>query len=148
MNIASAAGMMTNPLLAQYSAAKAYVEKFSRGLNAELGGRVTVQCQIPFYVATKLAKMRKESIAMYEQGGKADAAEAERVELAILEEYLPQMADEATVREWISEAIAAVCPDGPDKRQMGKVMGALMKAHKGEFEGKVANKRDTEMTTA
>ena len=51
--------MMTNPLLAQYSAAKAYVEKFSRGLNAELGGRITVQCQIPFYVATKLAKMRK-----------------------------------------------------------------------------------------
>ena len=46
MNIASAAGMMTNPLLAQYSAAKAYVEKFSRGLNAELGGKVTVQCQV------------------------------------------------------------------------------------------------------
>eukprot|EP00240_Pyramimonas_obovata_P005606 CAMPEP_0118935246 /NCGR_PEP_ID=MMETSP1169-20130426/15259_1 /TAXON_ID=36882 /ORGANISM="Pyramimonas obovata, Strain CCMP722" /LENGTH=320 /DNA_ID=CAMNT_0006878255 /DNA_START=48 /DNA_END=1010 /DNA_ORIENTATION=+ len=59
VNIASAAGVMTNPLLAQYSAAKAYVEKFSRGLNAELGGRVTVQCQVPFYVATKLAKMRK-----------------------------------------------------------------------------------------
>lgn len=59
VNIASAAGMMTNPLLAQYSAAKAYVEKFSRGLNAELGGKVTVQCQVPFYVATKLAKMRK-----------------------------------------------------------------------------------------
>jgi len=59
VNIASAAGMITNPLLAQYSAAKGYVEKFSRGLNAELAPRITVQCQIPFYVATKLAKMRK-----------------------------------------------------------------------------------------
>jgi 17beta-estradiol 17-dehydrogenase / very-long-chain 3-oxoacyl-CoA reductase len=46
VNIASAAGMITNPLLAQYSAAKGYVEKFSRGLNAELAPRITVQCQV------------------------------------------------------------------------------------------------------
>ena len=48
------------PLLSQYSAAKGYIEKFSRGLNAEYSGKgITVQCQAPFYVATKLAKMRK-----------------------------------------------------------------------------------------
>jgi len=60
VNIASASGMYTMPLLAEYSAAKGYVEKFSRGLNAEYSKKgVTVQCQIPFYVATKLAKLRK-----------------------------------------------------------------------------------------
>lgn len=60
VNIASAAGLYTMPLLAQYSAAKGYIEKFSRGLNAEYSKKgVTVQCQAPFYVATKLAKMRK-----------------------------------------------------------------------------------------
>jgi len=60
VNIASAAGIYTMPLLAQYSAAKGYIEKFSRGLNAEYSSKgITVQCQVPFYVATKLAKLRK-----------------------------------------------------------------------------------------
>ncbi len=60
VNIASAACLYTMPLLAQYSAAKGYLEKFSRGLNAEYSAKgVTVQCQVPFYVATKLAKLRK-----------------------------------------------------------------------------------------
>eukprot|EP00957_Ditylum_brightwellii_P188454 14346529-Ditylum_brightwellii.AAC.1 len=52
--------MYTLPLLAEYSAAKSYIEKFSRALNAEYNAKgVTCQCQNPFYVATKLAKMRK-----------------------------------------------------------------------------------------
>jgi len=60
LNIASAAGTITSPLLAEYSAAKGYVEKFSRGLNAEYKKKgIFVQCQTPFYVATKLAKRRK-----------------------------------------------------------------------------------------
>jgi len=60
LNLASAAGTITSPLLAEYSAAKGYVEKFSRGLHAEYSSRgIFVQCQVPFYVATKLAKRRK-----------------------------------------------------------------------------------------
>lgn len=60
VNIASAAGTITSPLLAQYSAAKGYVEKLSRGMNAEYAKfNVSVQCQVPFYVATKLAKRRR-----------------------------------------------------------------------------------------
>lgn len=59
-NISSGSAMYTLPLLAGYSAAKSYIEKFSRALNAEYSAKgVTCQCQIPFYVATKLAKMRK-----------------------------------------------------------------------------------------
>ena len=77
-----------------------------------------------------------------------EAAEAERFELAMLEEYLPAMADEETVRGWIADAIAEVCPAGPDKKLMGKVMGALMKAHKGEFDGKIANKWVGEMLSS
>ena len=59
VNIASAAGCHTMPLLAQYSAAKGYIAMFSKGLNAECSKKnVTVSCQVPFYVATKLAKLR------------------------------------------------------------------------------------------
>ncbi len=60
VNISSGSAMYTLPLLAEYSAAKSFVEKFTLALNAEYGARgISVQCQIPFYVSTKLAKMRK-----------------------------------------------------------------------------------------
>jgi 17beta-estradiol 17-dehydrogenase / very-long-chain 3-oxoacyl-CoA reductase len=60
VNISSASSMYTLPLLAEYSGAKSFLEKFSRALNAEYKNKgVTCQCQIPFYVATKLAKQRK-----------------------------------------------------------------------------------------
>ncbi|KAL1512209.1 hypothetical protein AB1Y20_005472 [Prymnesium parvum] len=90
-------------------------------------------------VLAKLAKMRQESIEMFEKGGKTEAAAKEKFELALIQEYLPRMADESTVRRWIDEAVKEACPEGPDKKLMGKVMGALMKAHKGEFDGKQAN---------
>jgi len=60
VNLSSGSALYTLPLLAQYSGAKSFVEKFSRALNAEYRGQgITCQCQVPFYVATKLAKMRK-----------------------------------------------------------------------------------------
>lgn len=60
VNISSASAMYTLPLLGQYAAAKSYVVAFSRALNAEYAKKgISVQCQVPFYVATKLAKMRK-----------------------------------------------------------------------------------------
>mmetsp|Transcript_4271 Transcript_4271/g.8886 ORF Transcript_4271/g.8886 Transcript_4271/m.8886 type:complete len:314 (-) Transcript_4271:287-1228(-) len=60
VNISSASAMYDLPLLAEYSGSKSFIEKFSRALNAEYKAKgVTCQCQIPFYVATKLAKMRK-----------------------------------------------------------------------------------------
>lgn len=60
VNISSGSAMFTLPLLAEYSAAKSFIEKFTLALNAEYGSKgIMVQCQIPFYVSTKLAKMRK-----------------------------------------------------------------------------------------
>mmetsp|Transcript_1145 Transcript_1145/g.1501 ORF Transcript_1145/g.1501 Transcript_1145/m.1501 type:complete len:315 (-) Transcript_1145:355-1299(-) len=60
VNMSSGSALLTMPLLAEYCAAKSFLEKFSRGLNAEYSSKgVTCQCQAPFYVATKLAKLRK-----------------------------------------------------------------------------------------
>ena len=59
INISSFAGVSTSPLLAQYGAAKSYVAMFSRALHYELKGKgIHVQCQVPLFVATKLAKLR------------------------------------------------------------------------------------------
>eukprot|EP00640_Fibrocapsa_japonica_P006465 CAMPEP_0113944718 /NCGR_PEP_ID=MMETSP1339-20121228/36057_1 /TAXON_ID=94617 /ORGANISM="Fibrocapsa japonica" /LENGTH=186 /DNA_ID=CAMNT_0000950011 /DNA_START=85 /DNA_END=645 /DNA_ORIENTATION=+ /assembly_acc=CAM_ASM_000762 len=93
-------------------------------------------------ILRKLAKQRVESIEAFEQAGRTELADAERAELVYLEEYLPKLADEATTRQWVQEAIESTGASGPS--EMGKVMGALMKAHKAELDGKLTQKIVTE----
>lgn len=60
VNISSGAALFPCPLLAEYAGSKGFVEKFTRAINAEYNAKgITCQCQAPFYVATKLAKLRK-----------------------------------------------------------------------------------------
>jgi uncharacterized protein YqeY len=84
----------------------------------------------------RLKKQREESIATYTQANRADLADAERGELAIIESLLPKLADEATTLQWVREAIAESGATGP--KEMGKAMGALMKAHKADVDGALA----------
>jgi uncharacterized protein len=94
-------------------------------------------------VLRRLAKQRRESIEAFAAAGRDDRAEAERAELAVIEEFLPQLADEATTRGWVQEAIAATGAAAPG--DVGKVMGALMKAHKGEVDGQLARRLAQEL---
>nr|XP_025949020.1 very-long-chain 3-oxoacyl-CoA reductase [Dromaius novaehollandiae] len=65
LNIASAAGMHPTPLLTLYSATKAFVDYFSRGLHAEYKSKgIIVQSVLPFYVATKMSKIRKPTFSV------------------------------------------------------------------------------------
>nr|XP_020865398.1 very-long-chain 3-oxoacyl-CoA reductase [Phascolarctos cinereus] len=60
LNISSASGMYPVPLLSVYSATKAFVDFFSQCLHAEYRSKgIFVQSVLPFFVATKLAKIRK-----------------------------------------------------------------------------------------
>jgi 17beta-estradiol 17-dehydrogenase / very-long-chain 3-oxoacyl-CoA reductase len=60
LNIASGSALYSMPLLAEYGAAKMFITRFSQSLDAEYSSTgVRIQCQVPFYVATKLAKLRK-----------------------------------------------------------------------------------------
>ncbi|MFK7926852.1 MAG: GatB/YqeY domain-containing protein [Myxococcota bacterium] len=93
----------------------------------------------------RLAKQRKESIEAYVSGGRDDLVDAERAELAVIEEFLPKLADEATTREWVAAAIAQTGATEPG--HMGKVMGVLMKAHKADLDGKLANRVVRELLT-
>ena len=75
VNISSAAGVLTSPLLSQYGGAKGYVAQFSRALHYELASKgIHVQCQVPLYVTTKLAKLRKTSWSTPDPAGYARAA--------------------------------------------------------------------------
>lgn len=84
----------------------------------------------------RLEKQRKESIEAFEKGGRAEQAAAEKAELNVIGEFLPQLADEATTKAWVEEAIRATNAAQPN--DLGKVMGAVMKAHKGEVDGTLA----------
>lgn len=77
VNIASAAGVANSPLLSQYGAAKSYVAMFSRAMNYEYESKgISFQCQVPMYVTTKLAKLRKTTIWTCSENAYARAAVA------------------------------------------------------------------------
>jgi uncharacterized protein YqeY len=84
----------------------------------------------------KLEKQHKESIDAFVKGDREEMAIAERAELAVIQEFLPSLADEAQTRVWVEAAIAE--SGASSAKEMGKVMGVLMKAHKAEIDGNVA----------
>ena len=75
----------------------------------------------------KMAKQRRESIELYERGGRDELAAVERGELAVIEEFLPRQMDEAETRAAI-EAIKAELGAGGIK-DMGRVMAELKARH-------------------
>ncbi len=89
-------------------------------------------------VLKRSAKRLKDSIQSYEAGGRPDLVEKETAELGVVEEFLPAGPSEDAVRGWVAAAIAATGATSP--REMGKVMGAVMKDHRGEADGNVVRK--------
>ena len=74
-------------------------------------------------ILDKMVKQRKDSIAAFEAGHRADLAAAERAEIAVLQTYLPQPLTAAEIDALIAEAIAATGATGLPG--MGKVMAML-----------------------
>ena len=83
-------------------------------------------------VLQKMAKQRRESIAMYEQGGRQELADVEIAELAVIEEFLPSQLGEAETTAAI-EAIKAELGASTVK-DMGKVMAELKARHGSELD--------------
>ena len=94
-------------------------------------------------VLRRLEKQRLESIEAFEKAGRAERVAAERAELAVVQEFLPKLADEATTRVWVAEAIAATGASKPG--DVGRVMGAVMKSHKGDVDGNLARRIAAEL---
>jgi uncharacterized protein len=83
-------------------------------------------------VITREAKRRKDAIAQYTEGGRADLAGDEQAELAILQEFLPTMMSLDEIKPIAEAKIAEM---GADKSKMGMIVGALMKDLKGKANG-------------
>ena len=78
-------------------------------------------------VLQKMAKQRRESITMFEQGGRLELAEVEKSELAVIEEFLPGQLSEDETKAAIAAIIAETGAESI--KDLGKVVAALKAAH-------------------
>jgi uncharacterized protein YqeY len=74
-----------------------------------------------------MVKQRRESVALYAQGGRQDLVDKESAEIAVIEAFLPQQMDEAGLEAAVAAAIAAT--GASSMKDMGRVMAALKSAH-------------------
>jgi uncharacterized protein YqeY len=80
-----------------------------------------------------LVKQRKESAEAFAKGGRADLADKETREIAMIEAYLPAAASEADMDRAIEQAITGTGANSP------KQMGAVVKAARAHLEGKTVD---------
>jgi hypothetical protein len=98
-----------------------------RGASAPADDDVTVT-----EVLQKMVKQRRESVALYEQGGRQELADAETAEIEVIEGFLPRQMSEAEAKAAIDAIVAAT--GASSLKDMGKVMAALKEKHAGAMD--------------
>ena len=83
-------------------------------------------------VLQKMVKQRRESIAMYAQGGRQELADAEAAEVRVIETFLPAQMDDAQLAAAIDAIVAETGAESV--KDMGKVMALLRERHAGDVE--------------
>ena len=86
-------------------------------------------------ILRKEVKKVQDSIAQFTQMGRNDLAEREKHQLEVLEQYLPKQMSEEEIEKVVKGKIEELKPEG--MRDMGKVMGAVMKEIGGNADGNV-----------
>ena len=85
-------------------------------------------------IMQKLVKQGKDSATLYTEQGRADLAEAELAQVAVIEAYLPKQMSAEELEVALKAIIAEVGAEGP--KDMGKVMGTATKKLAGLAEGR------------
>jgi uncharacterized protein YqeY len=83
-------------------------------------------------VLQKMIKQRQESVELYDKGNRAELADAERAEIAIISAYLPKQVSDDDVKAAISAVIAETGAAGI--KDMGKVIAALKAKYAGQMD--------------
>ena len=83
-----------------------------------------------------LVKQRKESIDLYQKGGRDELVDQETKEMDIINSYLPKMMDDDKIKEIVESVIKDT--GASSMADMGKVMPEVMKLGKGLIDGKTA----------
>ena len=89
----------------------------------EVDERIQLDDSQVLAVVEKMVKQRKESIAQFEAGGRADLVAKEQAEMTVLQTYLPTQMSDTEVDGLIAEAVAST--GATSIKDMGKVMAAV-----------------------
>lgn len=89
----------------------------------EVDERVSVDDARIIQILNKMLKQRRDSIAQYEQAKRDDLVEQERLEVKVIQTYLPEPLNETDIDRMVSEAIAKV--GAISVKEMGKIMAEL-----------------------
>jgi hypothetical protein len=98
-----------------------------RGASAPADDDVTVT-----EVLQKMVKQRRESVALYEQGGRQELADAETAEIEVIEGFLPRQMSEDEAKAAIDDIVAET--GASSVKDMGRVMAALKEKHAGAMD--------------
>jgi uncharacterized protein YqeY len=110
-----------------------------RDIEERTSAKPTPDDELVVSVLQKMAKQRRESIEMYDAGGRAELAAVERAELAVIEEFLPRQLSAAEVDTAITDAVAEA--GAASIRDMGKVMAVLKGKYTGQMDFGAAGPR-------
>lgn len=126
INVASVAGILTSPLLAQYGAAKGYVSQMTKALHYEYASKgIYVTCHVPFYVATKLAKLRDANLMVASPAQYARAAinalvNKRGIVVSPFWSHAVQLSAMQALPEWLAAKIADFAHQGIRKAGIAK----------------------------
>ena len=100
----------------------------------EKGASGELSADAEMNILIKAAKQRKDSLSIFKEQGRTDLAEKEAIELAIIEEFLPQQMSEDELTEKLKLIIEQL--GASTSKDMGKVMGVANKEFAGKADGK------------
>ena len=104
----------------------------NRDIDARTGGAPADDDVLVAEVLGKMAKQRRESIEMFEAGGRTELAAREKAELAVIESFLPKQMDEAEATAAIRAIVAETGAAGP--KDMGRVMALVKERLAGQLD--------------
>ncbi len=105
--------------------------------------RETLSNEEEIKILQTLVKQRKESIDLYEKGGRNELVAIESQEMEIINSYLPKMMSDDSIKNIVKNVIES--SGANSMSDMGKVMPEVMKQGKGLIDGKTAQKFVSEM---
>ncbi len=101
-------------------------------------GKTNMSDEIAIQIISKLVKQRKESASIFKSKNRLDLEKEELSQIKYLEVYLPKQLSEDEIEEYISIKLNEI--DNFSLKDMGRLMGLLMKELSGKAEGKIISK--------
>ena len=102
--------------------------------NTDTGAKEELSEEDEIKLLQRLVKQRKESAAIYKEQGRADLAEPELAQAAIIEKFLPAQLSNEEIEKVVGDVIAQTGAEG--MKDMGKVMGIVSQKLAGQADGK------------